>query len=231
MKIIFFGDSLTQGNYGVNYVNKVATAMRGHHFINAGANGDTSLNLFKRVDQDVIAHEPDAVFIMIGINDALSYSEPGMRWSYRFSKGVRGGQITPITFRENLRTVLIKLQYAQIKVWVALPPVEYRPALVETLHDMNQMAAQVCSEMNVPTLDLMAKLVPTNIPDRPPLRALIDTIWPMARATIFGHTNYEKRRVAGNFTYTFDGIHLTEDGAQQIADAVAAFLRANGVPG
>ena len=65
MKIVFFGDNLTQGAYGANYVNKVASAMHGHHFINQGANGDTSLNLFRRVEDDVIAQKPDGVFIMI----------------------------------------------------------------------------------------------------------------------------------------------------------------------
>jgi hypothetical protein len=29
MKIVFFGDSLTQGTYGVGYLNKVAAALRG----------------------------------------------------------------------------------------------------------------------------------------------------------------------------------------------------------
>ena len=231
MKIVFFGDSLTQGTYGANYVNKVAAAMRGHHFINAGVDGDTSLNLYRRLEKDVIAHKPDAVFIMIGINDALSHSEPGMRWSYRAFKRIRGGQITPIAFRENLRTVLTKLRFAQIKIYVALPPVEYRPALVEVMNEINAYTAELCHEMQIPVLDLMAQLTPHDIPDRPPLQAFRHALWPMTLAGLFQYNDYEKRREAGNFTYTFDGIHLTEEGAQQIADSITTFLRNNGLSG
>src|SRR5262245_10973102 len=150
MKIVFFGDSLTQGTFGVSYVDKVAKLLRGHHFINTGVNGDTSLNLYKRVDKDVIEQQPDGVFIMIGINDAVTYSEPGANAYFRYLKRVPGGVVSPIAFRENLRAVLSKIQAAKIKVWVALPPVEYRPVLVDALRKMNAEAAKLCQEMNIP---------------------------------------------------------------------------------
>ena len=231
MKIVFFGDSLTQGTYGVSYVNKVAAALHGHRFINEGVDGDTSLNLFRRLDKDVLAHQPDGVFIMVGINDALSFAEPGMRWSYRYFKRVRAGQIAPITFRENLRAILMRLRYAQIKVWVALPPVEYRPELIRTLRQMNDYVAEVCREMQVPVLDLMAIMTPAEVPDRPPLKALTGMVWPRVLTTLLRRADEEARRAAGSFTYSFDGVHLTDSGAQQMADEIVPFLRANGVSG
>lgn len=226
MKIVFIGDSLTQGIHGANFVNKVAAALRGHHFINEGVNGDTSLNLFRRVNPDIIDHQPQGAFIMIGVNDALSYSEPRLRLYYRFSKRIRGGQITPIAFRENLRAALMKLQLAQIKIWVALPPVEYRPEVVQALRRMNDAAAEVCAEMNVPALDLMAMFTPAEIPDRPPINYSY-----LLRLLTVRPDGYEHARATGGFAYTFDGIHLTEDGAQRMADAIVPFLRQNGVSG
>lgn len=230
MKIIFFGDSLTQGTHGANYVNKVAAAMRGHHFINQGVNGDTSLNLYRRVDRDVIEQNPDGVFLMIGVNDAISHSDPGSRPYYRFAKGVRGGQITPIALRENLRAILTKLRFAQIRVWVALPPIEHRPAAVATLREMNQCASEVCRELNVPALDLMAKLTPQSVPERPPKQAL-STAFDALRALTLSAGSYENLRASGGYSYTFDGVHLTDAGAQRIADEVVSFLRTNGVAG
>lgn len=225
MKIVFFGDSITQGSYGASYVDKVAAMMRGHHFINEGINGDTSLNLFRRVDQYVIAHHPDAAFIMVGINDAISHAEPATRPYYRLIKGVRNGQVSPIAFRENVRTVLMKLIVANIQVWVALPPIEYRPALVNALREMNDYAAEVCAELKVPMLDLMALLTPAQIPDRPPLHVFsLRSI----QITLSG-SDYDRFRAEGNYTYSFDGIHLADTGAQQIADAVVPFLRQSGV--
>ena len=231
MKIIFFGDSLTQGTHGVGYVNKVAAALRGHHFINQGANGDTSLNLYRRIDRDVIDQNPDGVFMMIGINDAISHSDPGSRPYFRFVKGIRGGQITPIALRENIRAILTRLRFAQIRTWVALPPIEHRPAAVEALREMNQFTSEVCREMNVPTLDLMAKLTPETMPERPAKQLLGMTFASAIQSLTLNEDRYEQLRQDGGYSYTFDGIHLTDQGAQQIALAVAEFLRTNGLSG
>jgi lysophospholipase L1-like esterase len=231
MKIVFFGDSLTQGTYGANYVNKVAAALRGHHFINEGVNGDTSLNLFRRVERDVIAHQPDAALIMIGVNDALSQSEPVLRLYYRYVKHIHSGQITPIAFRENMRAILMQLGMAQIRTLVVLPPVEYRPALVAALRQMNTAAAEVCRSLNVPTLDLLSHMTPAQIPERPALQTMAAMRQNLFRQFSQNPARYERWRLEGGYQYSFDGIHLTEAGAQQMADQITAFLRANGVPG
>lgn len=227
MKIVFFGDSLTQGNFGVGYVDKVAKLMRGHHFVNSGINGDTSLNLYRRIDRDVLDLQPDGVFIMIGCNDAASYVEMGTSWYFRYFKRIPGGKISPIAFRENLRAVLTKIQISKKRVWVALPPLEYRPALVDALRQMNAEAAKLCAEMNIPVLDLMAYLTPKDIPERPPMG--MGTALQNLTALLTGR-HYDQLRAAGGYTYSFDGIHLTDDGAQRIAELVTNFLRVNGVP-
>jgi lysophospholipase L1-like esterase len=227
MKIIFFGDSLTQGTFGASYVDKVAAAMRGHHFINQGVNGDTSLNLFRRVDQDVIAERPDGVFVMIGVNDAVSSVEPQSHLYYRFMKRLPQGQVSPVSFRENMRALLGKLIAAQIKSWVALPPIEYRPEQVKMLRQMNDYAAGVCREFNIPVLDLMATLTPKDIPARNPVG--ISTYQRNLLIQLGLDRDHERHRSAGGFTYSFDGIHLTEAGAQRMADLIVPFLQANGV--
>lgn len=218
MKIVFLGDSLTQGTHGANYVNKVAAALGGHHFINEGVNGDTSLNLYRRLEKDVLAHQPDGVLIMIGINDALSYSEPGIRPYFRYIKRIRGGQITPISFRENMRAILTRLLFEQIRVWVVLPPVEYRPQTVTALKAMNASAAGLCAELNVPTLDLLRVMTPGAVPERPPIRLFPDML-------------LNRLGAKKDFTYSFDGLHLTETGAQQMAGAISEFLHKHGVTG
>jgi lysophospholipase L1-like esterase len=227
MKIIFFGDSLTQGTVGVGYVDKVALALRGHHFINQGVNGDTSLNLYRRIDQDVIAERPDGVFVMIGINDAVSSLASGSKLYFRFVKGVRAGQLSPIAFRENMRALLSKLITAQLKTWVALPPIEYNPAQVNVLREMNGYTAEICRELGIPALDLMAQMTPTTIPERP--ARSVGTLPDSLLALLGGEKYYDTQREAGGFSYSFDGIHLTDTGAQRMADLIAPFLRANGV--
>jgi lysophospholipase L1-like esterase len=227
MRIIFFGDSLTQGTYGVNFVQKVAVVLPGHDLINAGVDGDTSFNLYRRVQTDVIERTPDGVFMMVGINDAMSWTEPGMRLYYQLIKGVRGGRISPIFFRENMRAVLTRLLHAKIKVWVALPPSEFSPEQVEVLKQMNAFTRELCTEMNVPVLDIMAKLTPQQLSGRAPIG--FKDYWRYTTVRVLGQQNYDRMRAEGSFTYTFDGVHLTDSGAQQIAELVAPFLRANGL--
>jgi lysophospholipase L1-like esterase len=115
MKIVFFGDSLTEGTWGVSYVDKAAALLPGHHFLNRGVNGDTSLNLYRRVSQDVIAEKPDGVFMMVGVNDAVSAVAPITRPYYRFVKRVPRGTVSPISFRENLRAILGRLRRQESK--------------------------------------------------------------------------------------------------------------------
>lgn len=228
MKIVFFGDSLTQGTVGVGYVDKVAKTLRGHHFYNEGINGDTSLNLFRRLQSDVIGKRPDGVFIMVGVNDAASYVEPNANLYFRLVKRIPGGRISPISFRENLRAILTALLFEKITIWVALPPAESRPEMVVTLRQMNDYAAEICAELSIPTLNLLAKIAPKNIPSRPPV-PLIQ--YAKNLGILLGSKNYDAMRDAGGFDYSFDGIHLTEDGAQRIADEIVRFLRNNGVSG
>lgn len=225
MRILFFGDSLTQGTIGVSYVDKLARSLPQHTLINKGVNGDTSLNLYRRVQQDVIALRPDLVFVMVGINDALSTVEATSVPYYRYSKRIPGGRVSPLAYRENMRAVLSKLIAAHIRVCVVLPPLEYRPASVACLKEMNAHAAQLCREMDIPALDAMAALAPSQIPDRPPFGS---RVYMLNFLVMLGLRRYDHWQRQGQHTYTFDGVHLTEDGARRMADLIMGFLQREG---
>jgi acyl-CoA thioesterase-1 len=71
--IVCFGNSITEGvgadpdaDYPSVLSRKVAWPV-----INAGVGGDTTADALKRVDQDVLAHEPKMVIVMLGGNDFL----------------------------------------------------------------------------------------------------------------------------------------------------------------
>jgi lysophospholipase L1-like esterase len=225
MNIVFFGDSLTRGNLGISYVNKVAAALPNHRFINKGVNGDTTLNLYRRVSRDVLDLKPDAVFMMVGCNDAISFAEPGSHLYFRIMKGLPAGQVSPIAARENIRAILSRL--ASIPTWVGLPPVEYNPNMVKAMSTFNSNTAAICREMRVPALDLMAKLTPASVPERKPIT--LANYQQNLLLLLIGKSAYKRLHDAGKFTYSFDGFHLTEDGAQRFADLIVTFLRANGV--
>jgi len=99
-----FGDSVTQGwmeNEKLDHRNvyhaQVSDALRAAHprgvfnTLNAGIGGQTIEGSLKRLDRDVIRHQPDLVFIGFGLNDS--------------SKGLEG----VAAFKENLRLCVEKI--------------------------------------------------------------------------------------------------------------------------
>lgn len=84
MKILFFGDSITDMGrvrepdnpayaLGMGYVfisTAYLTALDPSiEFVNRGISGDKVTDLFNRYKDDVLAHKPDVLSILIGVND------------------------------------------------------------------------------------------------------------------------------------------------------------------
>jgi len=85
MKILFFGDSITDmarsremdGNafgYGMGYVHSVSSTLKyenpqAYEIINRGIGGHRVVDLYARIKADVWNHQPDVLSILIGIND------------------------------------------------------------------------------------------------------------------------------------------------------------------
>lgn len=222
MKIVFFGDSLTWGRYGGNFVAEVAKRLPDHDVINAGVGGDTVVNLLERVDDDVLSHEPDGIFILIGGNDVYSYSQPNMRGYYRRSKQIHDGVVTPELYARSYRALLEKLQLSHCLIWIGLPPVEYSPTLVAAQKQYNAIANDIARSMNIPTLDLLTALTPNNVPERPDLD--IRVIQMIGQRGKSGWSDYENERQKGGFTYSFDGTHLLPSTAERIAEMIVDFI-------
>ena len=85
MKILFFGDSITDMarsremnecafGYGVGFVNSVASTLKyenpeKYQIINRGIGGHRVVDLYARIKADVWNHNPDVISVLIGIND------------------------------------------------------------------------------------------------------------------------------------------------------------------
>jgi lysophospholipase L1-like esterase len=223
VKIVFLGDSLTWGKYGGDYVAEVAKLLPNHTIINAGIGGNTVLNLLKRVD-DVLADEPDGIFVMVGGNDAISSTQPATRRYYEQVQKVPGGIVTPEQFSQNYRDLLTHIQLAHVLTWVGLELGEYNPEVVSALQQYNGLAREVAESLNVPVLDLMAHFPPSeNLPPRPPLaQADINLIGKRASS---GWSDYETERQRGGYTFTFDGLHITSEAAKKMATIIVDFLK------
>ena len=85
MKILFFGDSLTDAfrnredvntndRFGCGFVAQVAGRLlledpTGYEIINRGIGGNRSIDLYARIKTDVWNHAPDVLNIFVGVND------------------------------------------------------------------------------------------------------------------------------------------------------------------
>ena len=85
MKILFFGDSITDMGrardmngqafgYGVGYVNSVSSTLKyknpeKYEIINRGIGGDRIVDLYARIKKDVWNETPDVISVLIGVND------------------------------------------------------------------------------------------------------------------------------------------------------------------
>lgn len=114
-RILFFGDSITQagvqpGGY-ISLMNDMLKAKNltdRYELIGAGIGGNKIYDLFLRVDDDVLAKNPDVVVIWVGVNDV---------W-HKASSGTG----TDADKFERFYTALIKkLQAKGIKVLLATP--------------------------------------------------------------------------------------------------------------
>ncbi|MCC6802392.1 MAG: hypothetical protein IT319_05885 [Anaerolineae bacterium] len=225
MKIVCLGDSLTWVGYGGSYFQELVKLAPEHEWINAGVGGNTVINLLRRLDDDVLRHQPDGVFVMVGGNDAISYSQPKTRSYYRQAQDIPDGVVTPEQFETAYRDLLTKLQLAHMLVWIGLEMNEYNPETVAAQKDYNERARQVARSFNIPVLDLAEHLPDHDVPQRPPLA--IDYILTIGARQKRGWKDYESTRKAGGFSFTFDGLHLTPETARQVAERVAAFIREN----
>lgn len=104
-RIVFLGDSITQGGAGPNgYITMLRKMITDKHpdlgieCIGAGISGNKVPDLQKRVERDVIAKQPTIVVIYIGINDVWHGEKDPARGTdpQRFAAGLKEviGKIT-----------------------------------------------------------------------------------------------------------------------------------------
>ncbi|RUR03336.1 SGNH/GDSL hydrolase family protein [Labedella endophytica] len=78
-RVLFTGDSITDtgrrdgvgDGLGDGYVRRIADAPRfqGVEVVNTGIGGDRAADLLARFSEDVLAHRPDVLSVLLGIND------------------------------------------------------------------------------------------------------------------------------------------------------------------
>lgn len=154
MRIVFFGDSITdcdrdrsdEKSLGNGYVKILADKLRPIYpdmdiqLFNKGVSGNEVCDLLARVQSDVIDLKPDAVVIMIGINNVIHQFKIGKQLDLK-------------QFEKDLAELIAKLKEAGIVV-IFLEPFllpapdkrRLRPLFNKELEIVNRICVKECDE-------------------------------------------------------------------------------------
>ncbi len=158
MKILFFGDSITESgrnfdepsDLGSGYVKIAAGKLRLLYpeaefaIVNRGVGGNKTADLLARVERDVVAEAPDVVFLQVGVNDV---------WC-RFS---HGEIITVEQFRDNYTALVQKIMATGAKLVLVLPfalRMEDKQRFRPYLAAFNEVIRTIAAEEKLPVIPL-----------------------------------------------------------------------------
>lgn len=150
VKVVCFGDSVTGVYYHTGsrraYTDMLGIAlqrisgMANVEMVNAGISGHTTVNGLSRIDRDVLAHQPDLVTVMFGLNDMT--------------------RVSLDDYRANLKTIVAKCRAIGAEVVLATPNnvinTSGRPT--EKLMTYCDVVREVGRELNVPVCDSYQQL-------------------------------------------------------------------------
>ena len=152
-RIIFFGDSITQlGANPGGFIVKIDSMSRlenkndQYEFIGAGVSSNKVYDLYLRMDEDVMAKDPDVVIIYIGVNDVWHKTSSGT--------GTDANK-----FEAFYNAILKKLKDRSIKVILCTPAVigEKYDFTNQQDGDMNRYAnivRDIAKKNDLPLIDL-----------------------------------------------------------------------------
>ena len=153
IKVIFFGDSITQAGVQPNgYITKLDSIIKQSHLpdsvelIGAGIGGNKVYDLYLRMEDDVLNKNPDVVVIYVGINDV-------------WHKASSGTGTDADKFEKFYRAIIKKLQSKNIKVIVCTPSVigERNDNSNQQDGDLNQYSKiirAIAKDLSIPVCDL-----------------------------------------------------------------------------
>ncbi|MEO7309489.1 MAG: GDSL-type esterase/lipase family protein [Chitinophagaceae bacterium] len=161
-KVVFFGDSITQmGIKPGGYIDLIQTSLNQknlqeqYELIGAGVSGNKIYDLYLRIEEDVLAKQPDVVFIWVGVNDV-------------WHKASSGTGTDADKFEKFYNAVIKKLQDQRIRVILCTPA-----AIGERTDNTNQqdgdlnyysnIIRRLAKEKNCELVDLRKQLLDYNL--------------------------------------------------------------------
>lgn len=160
-RIVFLGDSHTQGMIGANFLNILEPKLKkNYQLINAGVNGEMAVHALKRLDP-VISCKPKAVIILLGTNDINVSLKPSRTFYYRMKYGFTP-KANKKSYLEIMGQTLDELKANDIKTAVISIPIigEKKTSKANKLAlEYNQQLLKLAKEKSVSYLELHERMI------------------------------------------------------------------------
>ncbi len=197
MRIIFFGDSITQaGVKPGGYIDKLNSMLdknglkSQYELVGAGIGGNKIYDLYLRLEEDVIAKQPDVVLIYIGVNDV---------W-HKQSYGTGTDADKFVKFYE---AIIKKIQATNAKIILCTPAVigeknDFSNQQDGDLNKYSSIIRSIAQKNSLPLCDLRKVFLEYNLKNNP------------------------ENKESG--ILTTDRVHLNDTGNQLVADKMYELL-------
>lgn len=227
MRILFCGDSLTEGSLGVSYVDSLQARFPQHQMINYGQGGDTVLSLYRRLQELPEGESYDLAFLWVGVNDIFQK----VRWHYRILAWLRKQPRAKSTaeFRERYAAALDLLAGKAKRVVAASPMIlgeevdnRWNPELAR----LSEIVALLAKERErVIFVDLHLAFA-GRLASRPVSSYLPDSAVQVLRDSreLEATRSVDQISEIRGLHYTLDGVHLNSAGAKVVADLFSEWI-------
>lgn len=165
-KVVFFGDSITQagvdsGGY-ITLLRKMldnGSTKGSYDLVGAGIGGNKVYDLYLRMEEDVLAQNPDIVIVWVGVNDVWHKQS--------FGTGTDADK-----FEKFYNAIIKKLKAKNIKVQICTPAAigertDFSNQLDGDLNKYSSIIRQIGKNNDVPVIDLRKAFLDYNVKNNP----------------------------------------------------------------
>jgi isoamyl acetate esterase len=165
-KVIFFGDSITQaGAMPGGYILRIDSMCKGekmndrYEFAGAGIGGNKIYDLYLRMEDDILAKNPDIVLIYVGVNDV-------------WHKSSYGTGTDPDKFEKFYQAVINKIKAKGAKIIMVTPAAigektDFSNVQDGDLNKYCNIIRDIAKRNSIPVVDLRKGLLDYNLQHNP----------------------------------------------------------------
>ncbi len=223
MKIAFFGDSLTEGNFGVSFMESLKRKLPDDELLNYGEGGETVISLYHRIAGMQPLEHADLAVIWIGVNDVFGQ----MTLLYRIINKIRRKPSSShrSEFKDFYRAIVDLLFPCYRKIFT-IPPLFLGEDLVNVwnrrLEGLSTDIQEISNEHeDVEFINLRDSFIP-ELGGRQGSSYLPKSVFQFLRDKSDCTTieEVDRRSAERGLYFTLDGVHLNSKGADIVANSL-----------